>query len=73
MQERGYISDIVEPKAVGPQNHSPYLCTRPATAARRTWFSTVTLKERGGLGSTPHADPGSRGLCHLALALAGGL
>lgn len=42
--------DIAEPKAVCQQcaqNPSPYLCTWPATDARGTWFSTVTLKERG--------------------------
>lgn len=45
--------DIAEPKAAcqqSAQNPSPYLCTWPATAARGTWFSAVTLKEREDSG-----------------------
>lgn len=49
----------------------PYLHSRPATAARGTWLSTVTLEERGVTGAPqasiwlPHlkADPTSEGSC----------
>lgn len=45
-KEEATFFNPVEPKAVS----WPYLCTWPATAARGTWFSTVTLKERGDSG-----------------------
>lgn len=48
------VLNLVEPKAASQQhtkNPSPYLCTWPATAARGTRFSTVTLKGGGDSGT----------------------
>lgn len=48
------VPDSAEPRG-GPEAAcrvpSPYLCSGPATAAWGTWFSTVTLEERGATGA----------------------